>query len=66
MAVKEIGLAGTRDAGWRTKAADAVAPRVGRSSLPLREEQARAALGLLFLALSVKYVVSTLQKLRRG
>ena len=65
MPLTELGLAATREAGWRTKAADAVAPRAARSPLPVREEQVRAALGLLFLGLSVKYVVGTLRKLRR-
>jgi hypothetical protein len=64
MALKELGLAATRDAGWRTKAADTLAPRAARSPLPVREEHVRAALGLVFLALSVKYVAATLAKLR--
>jgi hypothetical protein len=63
MALKELGLAAQRDAGWRTKAADVVAPRAARSPLPLREDQVRVALGLLFLGLSVKYVAATLKKL---
>jgi hypothetical protein len=63
MAVKELGLAATRDAGWRTKAADVVAPRAARSSLPVREEHVRAALGLLFFGLAAKYVAATLKKL---
>jgi hypothetical protein len=43
--------------GWRKRAADVVAPR-----LPIANERARELLGLLFFALSVKYVVSTLRR----
>ena len=60
MKVEQVGHAALE--GWREKAADAVAPRVaGRS--PLRESQVRAALGLLFLALTVKYLVTTTRRL---
>jgi hypothetical protein len=48
--VEEIGHAAL--SGWRKPVADAVAPRV-----PLRDEAVRAAVGFLFLALTVKYVV---------
>ncbi len=61
MAVRELGIAAT-GAGWRQKAADAVAPRVARSPLPAREEHVRVALGLLFVALSVKYLVGTVRR----
>jgi hypothetical protein len=64
VAVKELGLAATTDAGWRTKAADMIAPRAARSRLPVREDQVRVALGLLFLGLTVKYLAGTLAKLR--
>lgn len=60
MDVVRFGTAGLR--GWRTKAADAVAPRLARH-LPLAEEQIRAALGVLFLALTAKYLAGTLSDL---
>ncbi len=52
----EIGnLAAT---GWRAKVADAVADPVSQRT-PLKPDQARAAVGLLFFALSLLYVVKT-------
>jgi hypothetical protein len=63
MDVVTLGTAGLR--GWRTKAADAVAPPLARR-LPLTEEQIRAALGVLFLALTVKYVAGTVSDLLRS
>jgi hypothetical protein len=65
MAFVNLGVAAA-DSGWRKKATDAIAPAVGRSRVPLGERQVRAALGLLFLALSVKYVASTLRRFRSG
>jgi hypothetical protein len=54
--VTRIGSAGLQ--GWRQKLADAVAdPVAGRT--PLRPDQVRAALGAVFFALSVSYVVKT-------
>jgi hypothetical protein len=50
--VEEVGHAAL--SGWRKPVADAVAPRV-----PLRDEYVRAAVGFLFLALAVKYLVDT-------
>jgi hypothetical protein len=46
--------------GWRAKAADAVAEPLAERS-PLEEEQVRAALGALFFALSVMYVIKTIR-----
>ena len=60
MAVQQLGHSAT-SSGWRKKLADAVAPRVGESSLPLRERQVRTLLGLLLLASSIKYVVKTVR-----
>ena len=57
-----LGTAGLR--GWRTKVADAAAPPLARR-LPVTEEQVRAGIGALFLALTVKYVVQTLADLFR-
>jgi hypothetical protein len=61
MKVEQVGHAAL--SGWKEKVADAVGPRVARRS-PLRENQVRAAFGLLFLALSVRYLVRTVQDLR--
>ena len=60
MNVEQVGHAALE--GWREKAADAVAPHVARRS-PLRESQVRAAVGLVFLALTVKYLVTTTRRL---
>lgn len=62
MDVVTLGTAGLR--GWRTKAADVVAPPLARR-LPMTEEQVRAAIGALFLALTVKYVVGAVSDLSR-
>ena len=50
MKVEEVGHAAL--SGWRKPVADAVAPRV-----PARDDAVRAAIGFLFLALAVKYLV---------
>jgi hypothetical protein len=63
MAVREVGEAAVA-AGWRKKAADAVAPRVGRSPLPVRERDARAAVGLILFAMSAKYLWATISRAR--
>ena len=62
--VKELGHAAAAS-GWRQKAADAVAPKVARSRLPAGEGEARALIGLAFLALSVKYLVGTFRRVTR-
>ncbi len=51
----EMGLA-----GWREKVADAVAERV-----PIRSDRARAAIGAIFFALALRYVVQTLGRAAR-
>lgn len=53
----QIGTAGLQ--GWRSKVGDAVAEPVAQRT-PLGTEQVRAALGALFFALAVMYVVKTL------
>ncbi|SOD97931.1 hypothetical protein SAMN06272739_1665 [Blastococcus haudaquaticus] len=55
-----MGEAGLQ--GWRAKLADAVAAPVARRS-GLSDEQVRAAIGALFLALSVLYVVNAVKQL---
>ena len=48
--------------GWRVKVADAVAQPVAQRS-PLTEGQVRGALGAVFFALSLAYVVGTVKRL---
>lgn len=48
--------------GWRVKVADAVAQPVARRS-PLTEDQVRAAVGAVFFALSLMYIVGTVRRL---
>ncbi len=55
-----VGKAGLQ--GWRGKVADAVAEPVARRS-GLTDEQVRAAIGALFLALSVLYVAGAVKRL---
>ncbi len=57
-----IGIAGLQ--GWRRKVGDAVAEPLARRT-PLNAEQARAAVGTLFFALSVMYVVKTVSSAAR-
>jgi len=58
MKVKDVGDAAL--VGWREKAAGPVA-----RTAPLRDEYVRAALGLLFLALSIRHLAETARRLRR-
>ena len=55
-----VGKAGLQ--GWREKVADAVAAPVARRS-GLSDDQVRAAVGALFLVLSVLYVVNAVKQL---
>lgn len=55
-----FGKAGLQ--GWRVKVADAVADPVARNSR-LTDDQVRAALGAVFFALSLSYVVGTAKRL---
>lgn len=60
--VTQVGQAGLQ--GWRAKAADLAAPALaGRTRL--KEDQARALIGALFLVLSVMYVVKAAGALSR-
>lgn len=59
MQAKDAGKAGL--AGWREKVADTVAPPVS-SRAPVDEDTVRAAIGGLFFALSVIYVVGTVKR----
>jgi len=62
-----IGRAGLQ--GWRSKVGDAVAEPLAQRT-PLNVEQVRAAVGALFFALAVMYVVKTVsvatRELRSG
>ncbi len=62
-----IGTAGLQ--GWRRKVGDAVAEPLAQRT-PLDNEQIRAAVGALFFALSLMYVVKTVsvaaRELREG
>ena len=62
--LREVGEAAVA-AGWRKKAADAVAPRVARSPLPVGESAARAVVGFVLLGLTLKYLVATMSRARR-
>jgi hypothetical protein len=53
----QIGTAGLQ--GWRRKVGDVVAEPLAKRT-PLGSEQIRAAVGALFFALSVMYVVKTI------
>jgi hypothetical protein len=50
--------------GWRAKVADGIAEPVAQRA-PLDAEQVRAALGALFFALSVMYIVKTVKAATR-
>lgn len=58
-----IGEAGLQ--GWREKVADGVARPVSERT-PIDETHVRAAIGAVFFALSVVYVVKTIGKAARG
>jgi hypothetical protein len=54
----QIGTAGLQ--GWRRKVGDVVADPLAQRT-PLDTDQVRAAVGALFFALSVMYVVKTVR-----
>jgi hypothetical protein len=57
MKIQEVGHAAL--SGWREEAADRLARRA-----PMRDEYVRAALGFLFLGLSLRYLARTARRLR--
>jgi hypothetical protein len=57
---KTLGHAGL--AGWRKAIADRVAPPAAKRA-PFSEDQARAAIGAAFFALSLYYVGSTIARM---
>jgi len=56
MKVQDVGHAGL--SGWKAQVADHVARRV-----PVRDDRVRAAFGLLFLGLSLRYLATTARRL---
>jgi len=56
MKVEEVGHAAL--SGWTERVAEAVARRA-----PVRDDTVRAAFGLIFLALSLRYLVNTARQL---
>jgi hypothetical protein len=54
--VQDVGEAAL--SGWKEKVADSVARRA-----PVRDDYIRVAFGLLFLALSLKYLAETARQL---
>ncbi len=61
-AATRIGTAGLQ--GWRRKVGDAVAEPLAQRT-PLASDQVKAAIGALFFALSVMYVVKTVSAASR-
>ncbi|MBK5221888.1 MAG: hypothetical protein JJE52_03230 [Acidimicrobiia bacterium] len=55
-----LGTAGLK--GWRAKVADSVATPASRASR-LSEDQVRAAVGALFLVLSIVYVIGSIRRI---
>jgi hypothetical protein len=60
---KQISQAGL--VGWREKVADGVAPRAAERG-PFSEDQVRNAIGAVFFAISLYYVVSTIARMVRS
>lgn len=58
--VKQVGFAGLQ--GWRAKVGDVVAGPAAKRT-PFSEDQVRAAVGVLFLVLSIKYIVDAVRRL---
>lgn len=57
---KTVGRAGLQ--GWRAKVADTVAPPVAKRSR-FGEDDVRVAVGVVFLVLTVLYVVNAVREL---
>ena len=57
MKVKDVGNAAL--VGWREKAAEPVARKA-----PLRDDYVRAAIGLVFLGLTIRHLAETVRRLR--
>ena len=59
MKAKDLGRAGL--AGWRETVADKAAPPIAART-PIDEDSVRAAVGALFFALSLSYVIGTIKR----
>ncbi len=57
---KTLGQAGLQ--GWRAKVADSVAPPVAKRS-GLDEDDVKAVVGVVFLILTILYVVNAIREL---
>lgn len=57
-------VAGATLLGWRAKVGDAVAPAVSKRT-PLRAEQVRSIIGLVFVTLAATYVVRSVTRMVR-
>ncbi|HEU4450708.1 MAG TPA: hypothetical protein VFR63_12100 [Gaiellaceae bacterium] len=62
---KSIGHAATAS-GWRGRVADAIEGPAQQSRVPVRGDQARAVLGLVFLGISVAYLFQVARRLARA
>lgn len=60
--LKDVGRAGNQ--GWREWVADVVATPLAKRT-PAHEDEIRAAVGLLFLGLSVYYLAAVMRAVRR-
>ena len=60
METKNVGMAGLR--GWRGSVASAVATPVAKRS-SLGEDQVRAAIGAIFLILSLMYILGAIKEI---
>ena len=62
---KTIGKAGAAP-GWRSRVADAAGRKASRSRVPVRGDQARALVGIAFLALTFAYLGKVGRRLARA
>jgi hypothetical protein len=62
---KTIGNAAAAS-GWRGRVADAVEGPAHRSRVPVSGDQARAALGLAFLGISLAYLARVIRRVVRA
>jgi hypothetical protein len=57
--IRDVGRVGA-GRGWRRRVADAVAPAVAQRT-PWSDDNVRAALGLVFVAISLRFVAGALR-----
>ena len=65
--MKDIKRAGysAADHGWRRTAADKIARPIAKHT-SARPDQIRMVVGLVFLALSIKFIAGTIMRARKG